>query len=115
MTQHDPIVRMKHMRDYAREAVEILGDQTLEQLRDDRVLQLALVQLVEIVGEAASRIPQATRNSHPSIPWQLAADMRNKLIHGYDVIEYEIVFDTVRNDLPVIAMSLDPAIAAMES
>jgi uncharacterized protein with HEPN domain len=115
MTQHDPIVRMKHMRDHAREAVEMLGDRTLEQFRNDRVLQLALVQLVEIVGEAASRVSQATRDLHPSIPWQLAADMRNKLIHGYDVIEFEIVFDTVRNDLPTIVTSLDPAIAAMES
>jgi uncharacterized protein with HEPN domain len=115
MTQHDPIVRMKHMRDHAREGVEMLGNRTLEQLRDDRVLQLALVQLVEIVGEAASRIPQATRDLHPSIPWQLAADMRNKLIHGYDVIEYEVVFDTVKNDLPALATSLDPVIAALES
>jgi len=87
MTQHDPQVRIRHMRDHAQEAIEMLGDTSLEQLRDDRKLQLALVQLIEIIGEAASRIPDDVRRSHSSVPWQLAADMRNKLIHGYDVIE----------------------------
>lgn len=46
MTQHDPIFRVRHMRDHAAEAVAMLGGQTLEQLRDDRMLQLALVQLI---------------------------------------------------------------------
>lgn len=44
MTQHDPQIRMKHMRDHAREAIELLDGKTLDELRQDRVLQLALVQ-----------------------------------------------------------------------
>jgi uncharacterized protein with HEPN domain len=107
MTQHDPAIRIRHMRDHAQEAIEMLGEAELEQLRDDRKLQLALVQLIEIVGEAASRIPEDVRQAHPSVPWQLAADMRNKLIHGYDVIEYEIVHDTVKDDLPALVRQLD--------
>ena len=107
MTQHDPFVRMRHMRDHAREAIEMLGDKSSEELRDDRMLQLALVQLMEIVGEAASRIPADVRSAYSSIPWQLAADMRDKLIHGYDVIEYAIVHDTVRDDLPVLVQQLN--------
>ena len=94
------------MRDHALEAIEMLGDKSLEQLRDDRVLQLALVQLIEIIGEAASRVSAEVRQAYPSIPWQLAADMRNKLIHGYDVIEYAVVYDTVRDDLPALAEQL---------
>lgn len=107
MTQHDPFVRMRHMRDHACEAVDMLGENSHEQLRDDRMLQLALVQLIEIVGEAASRVPAEVRNAHSSVPWQLAADMRNKLIHGYDVIEYAIVYDTVKDDLPMLVQKLD--------
>lgn len=71
MTLHDPFVRMRHMQDHAREAIDMLGNKSPEQLRNDRMLQLALVQLIEIVGEAASRIPADVRSSHPSIPWQL--------------------------------------------
>lgn len=78
----------------------------LKELRSDRKLQLALVQLIEIVGEAASRIPDDIRQAHPTIPWQSAADMRNKLIHGYDLIEYGIVFDTIKDDLPGLVRQL---------
>jgi uncharacterized protein with HEPN domain len=107
MTQHDPLIRIRHMRDHAHEAIQMLGKIDVEELRIDRKLQLALVQLIEIVGEAASRIPNDVRETNPSVPWQLAADMRNKLIHGYDVIEYGIVYDTVNDELPILVRQLD--------
>jgi uncharacterized protein with HEPN domain len=106
MTQHDPFVSIRHMRDHAAEAISLLANKSLEELEIDRVLQLALVQLIEIVGEAANRVPADTREAHPQIPWRLAAETRNKLIHGYDVIEYSIVYDTVQNDLPPLVKSL---------
>ena len=106
MTQRNPDVLIRPMCDHALEAIQMLGGAPLEELRSDRKLQLALVQLIEIVGEAASRISDEVRRAHPTVPWQLAADMRNKLIHGYDVIEYGIVFDTVRDDLPELVRLL---------
>lgn len=111
MTLHDPVIRVRHMRDHSSEAIDMLAEKSLDQLRDDRMLQLALVQLIEIIGEAASRVPVAFRNVHSSVPWQLAADMRNKLIHGYDVIEYAIVYDTVKDDLPQLVTALDAVIS----
>ena len=68
MTQHDPQVRLRHMRDHGREAIDMLAAKSLDDLRDNRMLQLALVQLIEIVGEAASRVPDDVRAAHPSIP-----------------------------------------------
>jgi uncharacterized protein with HEPN domain len=68
MTQHDPEIRVRHMRDHAQEAIEMLGGTTLDELRTDRKLQLALVQLIEMVGEAASRIPQDVRIANPVVP-----------------------------------------------
>jgi uncharacterized protein with HEPN domain len=68
MTQHDPHIRLRHMCDHAQEAIGMLGSATLEELRNDRKLQLALVQLIEIVGEAASRIPDKIRLAYPSVP-----------------------------------------------
>jgi uncharacterized protein with HEPN domain len=115
MTQHDPEVRIRHMRDHAHEAIEMLGSTTQDELRNDRKLQLALVQLIEIVGEAASRIPDEVRQANPAVPWQLAADMRNKLIHGYDVIEFAVVYDTVKDDLPALVQQLDGILPPSES
>jgi uncharacterized protein with HEPN domain len=106
MTLHDPLVRVRHMIDHASEAIDMLGLQSIEELRDNRMLQLALVQLIEIVAEAASRVPVGILEANPSIPWQLAAD-RNKLIHGYDVVEYAIVYDTVKEDLPPLVQQLE--------
>jgi uncharacterized protein with HEPN domain len=110
MTQHDPMVRVCHMRDHADEAMRLLANVSLKELSGNRVLQLALVQLIEIVGAAAARIPDDFRVAHPEVPWRLAADMRNKLIHGYDTIEYAIVFDTVNDDLPLLVSQLNAII-----
>lgn len=115
MTQHDPWVRVRHMRDHAREAIELLGENTLDELKSDRTVQLALVQLIEIVGEAASRVDSEIRSVHPNIPWQLAAGMRHRLIHGYDLIEYAIVYDTVKDDLPPLVAQLDAILPPIEA
>jgi len=61
MTQHDPLIRITDMIDHATEAVALLGDQSDAQVADNRVLQLALIRLVEVVGEAASRVPDDVR------------------------------------------------------
>ncbi len=107
MTRHDPWIRVRHMRDHAQEAIELLGDRTLDELQSDRTVQLALVQLIEIVGESAGCVGSEIRAAHPAVPWQLAADTRHRLIHGYDLIEYAVVFDTVKVDLPLLVEQLD--------
>ena len=87
---------------------------TLDELKSDRTVQLALVQLIEIIGEAASRVDSETRSVHPNIPWQLAAGMRHRLIHGYDLIEYAVVYDTIKDDLPPLVAQLDTILPPTE-
>lgn len=107
MSHHDPLLRVRHMLDYSREAVELLGSRSLEELRSNRVLQLALVQLIEIVGEAGSRVPDDVRQANPELPWKQAIGMRHRLIHGYEFVDYEIIFDTVRDSLPPLIAQLE--------
>jgi len=57
MTRYDPLVSIHHMLDHAREAVELTRDRSRADLDEDRLLNLALVRLVEVIGEAASRVP----------------------------------------------------------
>jgi len=107
MAKHDPLVRLKHMLDYAREAVEMAEGKRADDLDLDRKLALALTHLVELIGEAASQVPQEIRNKYPQIPWPKIISMRNRLIHGYDFVDYGILRDTVAEDLPSLIRELE--------
>jgi uncharacterized protein with HEPN domain len=86
--------------------VELARGKTREDLANTRLLQLGLVRLVEIVGEAAASIPRDQRAKYPGIPWQDVIGMRNKLIHEYDTVDLDILWDTVSVELPDLIMSL---------
>jgi uncharacterized protein with HEPN domain len=107
MTQHDPTVRMRHMLDYAKEAVDLLAGKERADLSRDRILELALVRLVEIVGEAANRLPIEDQSRYPSIPWKGIVGMRNRLVHGYDAVDLDVLWDTIQVDLPALIEKLE--------
>ena len=100
MTQHDARVCLQQMLDHAKEALDLLAAKDKNDLASDRVLELALVRLVEIVGEAASRLSPEDQARYPSIPWREIIGMRNRLVHGYDAIDLNVLWDTIRIDLP---------------
>lgn len=67
------------------------------------LIQDAVIRNLEVIGEAANniqRVDAAFANAHTQIPWQVMYAMRNRLSHGYDKIDYEMVWKTVCNDLP---------------
>jgi uncharacterized protein with HEPN domain len=86
----DDRVRLRHMLDSATEAVELVYGKSRADLDTNRVLSLALVRLLEIVGEAASKVTAGTRQQTPNIPWSQIVSLRHRLIHGYDSIDMEI-------------------------
>ncbi|MCM2358414.1 MAG: DUF86 domain-containing protein [Geobacteraceae bacterium] len=88
------------MLDHAEEAVYLVRNKIRPDLDSDRLLNLSLVRLLEIVGEAANRIPPETRQQYPSIPWQQIIGLRNRLIHGYDAVDFDILWQIVTVDLP---------------
>ena len=100
MSRHDELIRLRHMRDYAAEAIAMTKGKKRADLATDRMMELALVRLMEIIGEAAGRISPDTRAKLPEIPWSDVVAMRNRLIHGYDSVDPDILWDTVNYDLP---------------
>lgn len=102
MAKHDPEVSLQQMLDFAEEAVELAKGKSSSDIASERVLNLALVRLVELVGEAANRVPAETRGEHHAIPWEAITGMRNKLIHGYDFLDYDVLSKTVTEDLPAL-------------
>jgi uncharacterized protein with HEPN domain len=95
------------MRDHAREAVAFSAGRSREDLDADRQFQLALTRLVEIVGEAAGRVSELSRQRQPGIPWREIVGMRHRLIHGYDRVDLDILWEVVRRDLPDLVAKLD--------
>jgi uncharacterized protein with HEPN domain len=94
------------MLDYAREATAMVRGRSRAELDTDRQLNLALVRLVEIVGEAAARVPEDFRQRYPQVPWRQTVALRNRLIHGYDVIDFDILWVILRQDLPDLIETL---------
>ena len=107
MSRRDPTVRLRHMRDYAQKALEMTEKRARGDLEKDEMLRLALTHLVELVGEAASQIPAQQRKAYPQIPWPKVVGIRNRLIHGYDLVDHDILWDTIRHDLPGLIQALD--------
>lgn len=107
MSKHDDAVRLRHMLDYSQEAIALLQDKTRPDLDRDRLLQLGLVRLIEIVGEAASRVTKETQAQHPEVLWPQIVSTRNRLIHGYDFVDFDILWQTVKEDLPALVAELE--------
>lgn len=76
-------------------------------LDTDRQFNLALVRLAEIVGEAAARITTETQQRLTSVPWAEVVGLRNRVIHGYDEVDFDILWDTVVFDFPLLAAEIE--------
>ncbi len=95
------------MLDAAREAGRFMDGRTKEDLVADRMLLLALVKEIEIIGEAASRVSSETRAELPSIPWSDIVAMRNRLIHAYFEVDLSIVWATLTSNLPLLIEQIE--------
>jgi uncharacterized protein with HEPN domain len=107
MSQRDDSVPIRHMLEHAREACALVAGRTREELRSNRMLQLALTRLVEIVGEAAGRVSPETQARFPRVPWREAIATRHRITHGYDVVDYDILWDTLQDDFPPLVLALE--------
>ena len=73
---------------------------TLESFSTDEKTVDAVLRNLEIVGEAAKRVPESIRRNHPDVEWKKIDGLRDILIHNYFAVDQEIVWDVVRNNLP---------------
>jgi uncharacterized protein with HEPN domain len=108
MSRHEDSVTLRQMLEHIEEAVSLACGRTREQLDSDRMFYLAVLKLVEIVGEAAGRLSSSFQTSHPEIPWRQIVGARNRLVHGYDAVDRDVLWEIVTADFPALALALKP-------
>ena len=111
----DDVVRLQHMLDASNEAMEFAKGKTRNDLAKNRMLVLALVKAVEIIGEASYRINEDTRHQLPDVPWEDIIGMRHRLVHAYFDINLDILWKTVTEDLSMLNSLLEPILDRIKS
>jgi len=101
--RQDDLIRLRHIRDAATEALRFARNRRREDLDHDRQLVWALIKAIEIIGEAASKVSQESQDLLTNIPWRNIVGMRNRLVHAYFDINLDILWKTVVEGLPPIA------------
>ena len=85
---------------------EFIGKISLEQLKADEKTSSAVIRKFEIIGEAAKHIPNKIRDKNTEIQWKSMAGMRDRLIHAYFGIDYNLVWSAIKTEIPSIKPKL---------
>ena len=98
---------LEHILDEAKFLLDASQNVDWESFRQDGLLKRAFVRSLEVMGEAVKQIPNSIRQQHPSVEWRAIAGMRDRLIHAYYGVNYEMVWDAVANKIPPLAVEVE--------
>jgi uncharacterized protein with HEPN domain len=110
MTEQDDSAYIGHMLDMAQKAVAKIADKSRLDFDTNEDLQIVVTHLIQVIGEAASRVSRQTRREHPEIPWNEIVGMRHRVVHDY----MDIVWDVACNKLPRLIELLRPLVPPEE-
>jgi uncharacterized protein with HEPN domain len=114
MTAIDDLTRIRHMRDAGKEILDFTIGSSQSSFAANRMLQLAIVKDLEIIGEAANNVSIECQDRYSYIPWRAMVGMRNRLVHAYFGINLDVIWQTVQQDLPPLIDSLERALQELE-
>ena len=114
MPVRDDLSRLHDMLGAAQDAIGLAAGRRRHDLDTDVGLRLALQKAIEIIGEAAAKVSPDCRRRHPPIAWADITGMRHRLTHDYFRVDLDVVWSTVRDDLPALARLLEEAVRREE-
>ena len=110
MSRRNPMVAVQQMRDHGKEALQLSEGRRRVDLDLDRMFELALTRLMEVLGEAARRVPDEFRARYPHVQWRQTTDLRNVLIHDYDTVDFDELWRIIQVHLPPLVEQLQTII-----
>ncbi len=111
MSGGDVLTTLRELRDFAQEATEVAVGRVRADLDRDRGFRRHAERIVELIGEAANRVPDEVQRRYPAIPWRQIIGMRNWLAHGYDGVDYEIIWDVLVTHAPALVRQVEAILA----
>lgn len=112
MRQPDDEGALVDMLLYARRINRRLAGVTRQEFDDDEDLQLALTYMLQVIGEAASRVTRELRERHSTLPWAQIVGMRHRLVHQYFRVNLETVWDVATSDVPALVTEVEAILSA---
>ncbi|MDT7920274.1 MAG: DUF86 domain-containing protein [Meiothermus sp.] len=97
---------LRHILDETEFLMDRAQGLTRDQFMRDATLKRAFVRSLEVIGEASKQIPDEFKQKYPHLEWRAMAGMRDRLIHGYFGVDYEIVWDVVTNKIPLLHQAI---------
>lgn len=97
-----PLEYLRHILDETAYLIQQRSRFSLTQFLKDPTAQRAFVRSLEIIGEAVKKLPEDIRIKYPEVRWKAIAGMRDKMIHHYFGVDYELVWDVVDNKIPLL-------------
>lgn len=92
--------RIEHMPEMAMNLQQARTLHTQEDKKQDKILFYGLTKMLEILGEAAYKLTLEFKESNPELPWRKIIGMRHILVHGYNTVSPEILWEVIRTDIP---------------
>ncbi len=112
--ENKDLVRLKHMLDSSHAILEFTKGKKRTSLNTSRLLFSAVLREFEILGEAAGKVSDKTKNKFSDIPWKQLIGMRNRLIHAYFDVDRDIVWKTIREYVPLLCKDLQKIIESLK-
>ena len=107
MSRREPLLLLDDMLESAQKIASYTSGMSFEQFIENDLVVDAVIRNFEIIGEAASRMPESFKENHPHIPWARLKGFRNRLVHEYFGIDFGIVWDIIEFELPDLIQQME--------